>query len=92
MLCKDVAEDIQSCKEHIQYAALSLKEKLSALKNIMVGNLIILTNHNTNQSLLKPLVLVTAILRIGFLSLAIYNITAKVLTNQKQALQVSYHY
>ena len=57
MLCKDVAEDIQSCKEHIQYAALSLKEKISALKNIM------------------PLVLVTAVLRIGFLSLAIYNIT-----------------
>ena len=58
MLCKDVAEDIQSCKEHIHYATLSLKEKISALKNIM------------------PLVLVTAVLRIGFLSLAIYNITS----------------
>lgn len=66
MLCKDVAEDIQSCKEHIHYASLSLKEKLSALKNIM------------------PLVLVTAVLRIGFLSVAIFNITSTTKSNYLQ--------
>ena len=66
MLCKDVAEDIQSCKENFKYTSLKLDKKLAALKDIM------------------PLVLVTAILRLGFLSLAIFNITTN--TNNKQMI------